>query len=205
LLEGGWRRSGMIFYKNDCPGCSSCIPIRLAAAELAPSPSQRRCLKKNKDLSVVLSPLEYREDRFLMYKSYSLARHDYAELDPDGEREAYRTFLIRSPLPGAISDYYLDGPGGRRLIASGYLDILPSGISSVYFVFDPGCSRRSLGVYSVFKEAELCLSIGKPWYYLGFWVPGSPKMDYKASFRPNETSSARGWEKAPGGPGTLTN
>lgn len=95
--------------------------------------------------------------------------------------------MIGSPLT-AITEYR-DGTG--RLCGAGIIDILPAGLSSVYFIFDPDEGRRSLGYYSVFIEASLALRMGKPFYYLGFWVPGAPTMDYKADFHPLQVAVAQ--------------
>jgi leucyl-tRNA---protein transferase len=192
-LESGWRRSGSLFYKNACPGCRSCVPIRIGTATFKPSPSQRKVLERNADLRIELSRGEYREDRFLLYSRYSAARHGGGEESGDG-REAYRRFLIESPVPTLITDYYFDGPDGPRLVGNGYLDELPAGLSSVYFAFDPNFSKRSLGVFSVLAELDLCREMEKSWYYLGFWVEGSKKMAYKARYRPHELAPDGRWE-----------
>ena len=35
---------------------------------------------------------------------------------------------------------------------------------------------------------------GLPHVYLGYWVNGSRKMNYKVRFRPQEHLSSKGWE-----------
>jgi arginine-tRNA-protein transferase len=37
--------------------------------------------------------------------------------------------------------------------------------------------------------------MGLPYVYLGYWVEGSPKMDYKRRFKPQEHLMARGWTR----------
>ena len=37
--------------------------------------------------------------------------------------------------------------------------------------------------------------MGLPYLYLGYWVKGSPKMDYKARFLPQERLMADGWRR----------
>jgi arginyl-tRNA--protein-N-Asp/Glu arginylyltransferase len=193
MLESGWRRSGTIIYRNECAGCSQCIPIRVSAAGFAPSPSQRRCERRNADIDMEISPLEYREDRYLLYQRYIRARHGREGDAQENNRDSYIRFLIESPLPGAIADYYARSGPERILVGNGYLDVLPSGLSSVYFAFEPEWGKRSLGVYSVLREIGLCGNLGKAWYYLGFWVPGSRKMDYKARYIPYQTSPSGVW------------
>ena len=81
-----------------------------------------------------------------------------------------------------------------ELLATGYADFLPGGISSVYFAFEPDQARRSLGAWSVLREAALARESGRRYYYLGFWVPGAAKMDYKANFAPFEVARHGHWQ-----------
>lgn len=37
--------------------------------------------------------------------------------------------------------------------------------------------------------------MGLPYVYLGYWVQGSRKMDYKRRFLPQERLSPQGWER----------
>jgi len=179
MINSGWRRSGPMFYQNHCPGCSLCIPIRIPVTRFAPSKSQRRVWKKNSDVAVVRQPTHFTEESFELYQKYQAARHDP---DDNVTHAGYLGFLGRSPVTTQMMSYYADG----RLIGIGWVDILPSSVSSVYFVFDPDYSRRSLGTFSVLKEIELCQELGKPFHHLGFYVPGSRKMTYKANFRPHQ-------------------
>lgn len=190
LLAEGFRRSGVVFYRNRCPGCSSCVPIRLDAGRFEPGRSKRRLARRNAAIAVELLPATFSPERFELYRRYTAARHAEGGERQDS-RAPYESFLIRNPLgTGAIAEYRL--PDGR-LAATGYLDVLPEGLSSVYFAFDPGLSSLSLGTWSVGRELELAASLGKRWYYLGFWVPGSPKMDYKGDFGPFEYARDGEW------------
>lgn len=185
----------MSFYRNLCSACRLCVPIRLDAETFVPSKSQRRLERVNADLSVELLPVQATEERFELYESYRRARHAKAEAAPGpadpGAFASYSSFLLESPLPTTmITDYRL--PDGK-LAATGYVDVLPEGLSSVYFAFDPGLSARSIGTWSVLRELRLARTMGKRWYYLGFWVPGSPKMDYKARFEPFEYALDGSW------------
>lgn len=96
-----------------------------------------------------------------------------------------------APTGSAIVDYRR--ASDRRLVANGYIDILPKGISSVYFTFDPDHARRSLGTWSVGRELALVREMGARYYYLGFWIPRSPKMNYKAQFPPFEIAVGGEW------------
>jgi len=44
------------------------------------------------------------------------------------------------------------------------------------------------------KEIEFCKNLGLPYYYLGYYVPGSRAMEYKSRFGPNEIWNGNGFE-----------
>ncbi|MFP4382634.1 MAG: arginyltransferase [Spirochaetia bacterium] len=189
LLKNGWRRSGSSFYLNQCPGCSLCIPLRVPTEKFVPTKSQRRTERKNTDISITVVPAGFREDVFSLYKKYNAARHD-------PEREITKTnfmnFLGMSPMDTKMMLYW----NKDLLVGTGWVDVMPGGMSSVYYAFDPDYSSRSLGVYSVLREIELCRAMGKGYYYLGFWVPGSGKMAYKANYGPHEILIQGRWRDA---------
>ena len=53
--------------------------------------------------------------------------------------------------------------------------------------------RRSLGVFAVLDHLRQARAVRLPYVYLGYWVQGSAKMDYKAGFRPMEALRPLGW------------
>ena len=68
-------------------------------------------------------------------------------------------------------------------------------VSMVYSFFDPDLERRSLGQFAIMDHLRQAAMVGLPYVYLGYWVQGSPKMDYKAKFRPMEALRPLGWER----------
>lgn len=78
--------------------------------------------------------------------------------------------------------YWLEG----KLICVGVVDWLSHSLSSVYLYYDPDFSDYNLGVYSALQEIKFCLDNEIPYYYLGFYVPGCSKMEYKAAYKPSE-------------------
>ena len=191
LISEGWRRSGTAFYQNHCPGCNLCIPLRIPVERFTPSKSQRRTVKKNRDLRIERRPVEASEEVFELYRRYSRSRHD-----PDEEVsfQAFRSFLGTSPIDTEMMLYYAE----ERLIGVGWIDVLPDSLSSVYYAFEPEESSRSLGTFSVIKEIELARELGKTWHHLGFYVPGCHKMDYKKRFGPHELLLDGEWTDSPG-------
>lgn len=177
LVGAGWRRSGRSFYQNHCPGCSLCIPIRVCPTEFRPTKSQRKCIRKNADVEVRTAPLEYTDEIYDLYARYSVERHG-----TEVSKKQYMGFLGASPITTEMMLYFAQ----ERLIGVGWVDVLTDGLSSVYFAFEPAESRRGLGTYSVIRELEEVRRREKSWLYLGFFVPTSPKMDYKARFSPHQ-------------------
>jgi arginine-tRNA-protein transferase len=74
------------------------------------------------------------------------------------------------------------------------MDVLQNGLSAVYTFFDPQASERGLGVYAVLWLIEEAKRRGLPHVYLGYLIHESPKMAYKARYRPLEVYSQGGWK-----------
>jgi leucyl-tRNA---protein transferase len=193
MLAGGWRRSGQSFYQNHCPGCRCCTPVRLPVSEFLASKSQRRVLRRNADVAVDIVTPTVDPETFALYRRYVQKRHPRESLEnPDEETpEQFEAFLVTSSVTTQAMNYRV----GDRLVGVGWIDVLPDGLSSVYYAFDPDESRRSLGTYSIMKEIDLARELGKQWLYLGFYVPGSPKMEYKGAFHPREFAVDGRWTR----------
>lgn len=175
MISSGFRRDGYFFYRNLCPNCRSCIPIRIEVRKFKPSKSQRRVLRKNQDVIITRHPVAFDQECFLLYQKYCSQKHGSVK-----DEEDYMRFLIDSPVLTDIVRYYV----GKHLIGMGWIDILPNSLSSVYFAFDPDYSSRSPGVFSLLKEIELCRDLKREWLQLGFWIKECNKMSYKNQYRP---------------------
>jgi len=176
LLDQGFRRSGTVFYKNNCPNCKLCIPIKLPVDIFQISRSQKRALKQNQDVIIRKEPLKFDFESFNLYKKFSESR-----FSTEVKEEEYHEFLAQSAVDTITMKYYLEG----ALIGVGWVDILVNALSSVYFAFDPEISKRSLGVFSLLKEIELAKSLNKQYLHLGFWIKNCQTMDYKAKYQPH--------------------
>lgn len=176
LLDQGFRRSGTVFYKNNCVDCKSCIPIKIPVDLFKISRSQKRTLKQNRDVTIAESALNFDNESFNLYRKFSETRFSTPVLEKE-----YQEFLMQSAVDTKMMKYYI----GKRLVGLGWIDILVNSISSVYFAFDPDESKRSLGVFSVLKEIELAKSLNKHYLHLGFWVKDCQTMKYKAQYQPH--------------------
>ena len=66
----------------------------------------------------------------------------------------------------------------------------------IYSFFDVGPdARKGLGTYIILDHIIRAARAGLPYVYLGYWVRGSKKMDYKSRFRPIEALTREGWER----------
>ena len=194
LTHAGFRRSQNIAYRPACEGCDACVSVRLPAPEFLFSRGQRKVLARNDDLSRDLVEAEATQEQFALLKRYLAHRHpgggmtdmtwpDYIAMVED---TAVRTHLIEYRLPSTDG-----GPGD--LVAVTLADLLSDGLSMVYSFFDPEMVRRSLGVFAILDHVRQAHAVRLPFVYLGYWVEGSPKMDYKAQFRPMEVLKPLGW------------
>lgn len=196
LTHAGFRRSQNIAYRPACDACDACVSVRLPVPEFSFSRSQRRILNRNADLSRDLVEAEATTEQFDLLKRYLAHRHpgggmtdmswsDYVSMVED---TAVRTHLIEYRLPSPDG-----GPGD--LIAVTLTDLLSDGLSMVYSFFDPEMERRSLGVFAILDHVRQAAAVKLPFVYLGYWVQGSSKMDYKAAFRPMEALRPLGWTR----------
>lgn len=182
LLAQGERRMGRYFYRTACVGCQACEAIRVPVREFVPSRSQRRSIRKNRDVEVQLAPVDVDAERIELYNRHKRLRGlDSEESGSIGERE-YWAFLGDSHVRTIDVRYLVEG----RLVGLSVVDFGNRSASSVYHYFDPIESRRSLGVFSVLAEIDLCREMGLDWYYLGYWVRDCQHLAYKSQYLPHE-------------------
>jgi arginyl-tRNA--protein-N-Asp/Glu arginylyltransferase len=188
LMDRGFRRSGAVFYAMACPGCLACVPLRVPVAGFQPSRSQRRARQRNRDVRLQVAAPELSAAKYAMYQRYV----DFQHPGRGGANpyEQFRNWLYDPVVPTLEATYWL----GDQLVAATILDVTPQAVSSVYHYFEPEEAKRSLGVYSVLAEIEWTANSGRPYYYLGFWIEGSPTMHYKRRYQPNELLQAGRWQ-----------
>jgi arginyl-tRNA--protein-N-Asp/Glu arginylyltransferase len=191
LMDLNFRRSGPVFYRPDCVGCSACRMLRIPAAEFVPSRAQKRCAIRNRDIEVRVQIPTPSEKKRLLFERYLRARHDGSM---DASKDGFEEYLYRSPIESVEIEYRCEG----QLIGVGIADVEPRALSAVYCFFDPEEERRSPGVLNVLTLLEECRRRRLPYLYLGYWVEGSRTMHYKADYRPCELLRPDGsWERRP--------
>jgi arginine-tRNA-protein transferase len=98
--------------------------------------------------------------------------------------------LVRSHI---VEYRYTSGRDRGALAAAALVDVLRDGLSLVYSFFDPDAGARSLGVYTILDHIAQARAAGFEHLYLGYWIRGSEKMDYKAQFQPLELLQRGEW------------
>ena len=187
-LAMGFRRSGRHVYRPNCAACHACTPVRIPVARFVASRSQRRCLARNADLSVVAKPALRTDEIFGLYRRYVETRHAGGGMDDPSESD-FDAFLSCAWSQTQFVEFRLDG----RLMAIAVTDVLPDALSAVYTFYEPDQSARGLGTLGILSQVSLARDAGLDYLYLGFWLDAHPKMDYKKTFRPLEALTGRHW------------
>ena len=201
LTQGGFRRSQTIAYRPACETCRACISVRVLVDEFEPSGNMRRVLKDNRDLIGVASPNRPSSDQYSLFRRYLDARHrdggmadmtvlDYSMMIEDSHVDTQVVEYRRRGIDSGIT-----GRGTDDLVAVSLTDEMSDGLSMVYSFFDPEEAHRSLGTFMILDHIARAKALGLPYLYLGYWVEGSKKMDYKARFLPQERLMPAGWAR----------
>lgn len=193
LVHGGFRRSHAMAYRPDCPTCSACVPVRVIVEKFRRGRSFRRVWSKNADLTAFDLAAGATADQYHLFVRYQRSRHYGGEMSLMDFQD-YATMVEDSPLDTRLIEFRAaDGD----LVAACLADRLGDGLSAVYSFFEPGLAERSLGNHMVLWLIERAQTLGLPYVYLGYWIGGSPKMAYKARFRPLQGLGPAGWRYLP--------
>jgi arginine-tRNA-protein transferase len=194
LTQSGFRRSQMVAYRPACEGCNACVSVRIVVKGFAATRNQRRILKRNSDLLRRETPAEATREQFALLRTYLDARHAGGGMSDMGLFD-YVAMVEETPVDTHIVEYRKatdDGTAGP-LMACALSDVLRDGLSMVYSFYHPGDEARSLGTQMILDHIAAARARGLPYVYLGYWIDGSAKMDYKSRFQPLEALGPEGW------------
>ena len=189
LMNRGYRKFGMAFFRPVCEGCQECRPVRVPAAQFKPDRSQRRAWKRNQDLEVRFARPQVDAQRLDLYTRYHHAqalRKHWPEQRIDVDE--YSASFIYNPVPSVEITLWEN----EKLLAAVLTDITPNVVSGIYHFYDPEYAQRGLGTYCMLQTIELARRLEKTWTYFGFYVRGCSSMEYKARFHPCEIMGTDG-------------
>jgi leucyl-tRNA---protein transferase len=189
LARAGFRRSHSIAYAPACPGCRSCVPVRVVVGEFSRKRTLGRTWRENEDLLAVKVPARATNEQFDLFTRYQQGRHTGSDMALMGYYE-YSAMVEDSPIDTFMVEFR-DRMGA--LIAVCLTDRTNDGLSAVYSFFETKTERKSLGNFIVLWLIEHARKISLPYVYLGYWISDSPKMGYKARFQPMESLGPTGW------------
>ena len=171
---------------------SGCSP-----SEFTPNATQRKILRRHADLEVSACRPWSTEEQYALLRRYLAARHPgggMAEMD----EQDYADMIEQTPVRTYVIEYRepsVDGKPGK-LVGACLSDQQGDGLSMIYSFYDVGeGARKGLGTYIILDHIVRAARAGLPYVYLGYWVEGSDRMAYKASFQPLERLGRDGWRR----------
>lgn len=200
LSRQGFRRSQNVLYRPSCADCTACLSARIRVADFTPSRTQRRVLKRNAALRRTATSPWATEEQFELFRRYLDHRHADGGM-ADMDIFEFAAMIEETPVKSRVIEYRdsaaprAEGTrGARPLVAVCLTDVLDDGVSMVYSFYDPERIDASLGTYLILDHVEIARRAGLPYVYLGYWVPGSRKMGYKANFAALEIFKGGAWQ-----------
>lgn len=193
LSKQGFRRSQNVLYRPSCAECSACLSARIRVADFEPSKSQKRIFKRNRVLQREATSPWATEEQFELFRRYLESRHADGGM-ADMDIFEFAAMIEETPVKSRVIEYWDRTGDDEKLIATCLTDVLDDGLSMVYSFYDPDMSRNSLGSYIILDHVRIAQEAKLPYVYLGYWVPGSPKMGYKSGFSALEVFRAGQWQ-----------
>jgi leucyl-tRNA---protein transferase len=194
LSKQGFRRSQNVLYRPSCAECSACMSARIRVADFKPSKSHKRILRKNAHLLRDATAPWATEHQYELFSRYLEARHADGGM-ADMDMFEFSAMVEETPVRSRIVEYSTAHNLYERteLTAVCLTDLLDDGLSLVYSFFEPDLHKNSLGTYMILDHIKIAQEAGLPYVYLGYWVPDSPKMGYKAGFNALEVFTKGAW------------
>ncbi len=200
LSRQGFRRSQNVLYRPSCESCVACMSARIRVADFKPSRTQRRIQTRNSAIRRLATSAWATEEQFELFRRYLDSRHADGGM-ADMDIFEFAAMVEETPVKTRVIEYRCNGddlshvkPGDDHLAGVCLTDVLDDGLSLVYSFYDPVLRPSSLGTYIILDHIEIARAAGLPYVYLGYWVPGSRKMDYKARFDALEIYKGGVWQ-----------
>lgn len=188
LIKRGFRRSGEYVYRPGCSTCSACTPVRVQCARFKPRRTDKRNRAQNRDIVVDYKKAGFTQEYFELYQRYLSSRHANGGMD-NPDPQDFERFLLNPWGETLFLECRLDG----EVIAVAVTDAVSEGLSAVYTFYDPDYQARGLGRLCILQQIDLCATMNLPYLYLGYWIDGCKKMQYKTEFKPQQHFDGQNW------------
>ncbi|MEP5152464.1 arginyltransferase [Planktotalea sp.] len=192
LSKQGFRRSQNVLYRPSCAECSACLSARIDVSAFTPSKSQKRIRNRNSHLLRRATSPWATEEQYALFSTYLEARHAMGGM-VDMDVFEFAAMIEETPIRSRVIEYVNEEDSALTAVC--LTDVHDDGLSMVYSFYDPELTRQSLGTHIILDHIDIARDAGLPYVYLGYWVPGSPKMGYKANFSGLEVFSNGEWKK----------
>jgi arginine-tRNA-protein transferase len=166
------------------------MSARIRVADFVPSKSQKRVKKRNSHLERRATSPWATEAQYDLFRNYLDSRHASGGM-ADMDMFEFAAMVEETPIRSRLIEF--TDRQSEELRAVCLTDILDDGLSLGYSFFDTDFDKDSLGTFIILEHIAIAIDLGLPYVYLGYWVPGSPKMDYKSKFSGLEVFHDRAW------------
>ncbi|MBB4640128.1 arginyltransferase [Rhizorhapis suberifaciens] len=193
----GFRRSQNVAYRPSCAGCTACVSVRVVTHEFQANATQRKLLRRNDDLVVTACKPWSTDEQFELLRRYLKSRHPGGGMTEMDEMD-FADMVEQTPVESYVIEYREPSDTGApgRLVGACLTDRQSDGLSMIYSFFDPHHpTRPGLGNYIIMDHILRARRAGLPYVYLGYWVEGSKRMQYKIRYRPLERLGKNGWTR----------
>ncbi len=191
LWEHGWRHFGMFFFRYATlakqNGRYHVTPLRLQLANFSLSTSQKRVLKKNQDLRLEIRDAVIDETKEALFDRHKTR---FADNVPDSIYDFFTPHPALIPCPAKEICLFQN----EQLIAASFLDIGAQSTSSVYSIYEPTETNRSLGIYLILLSIAYSQKLGMTHYYHGYAYREPSHYDYKKRFSGLEQFDWEAWK-----------
>ncbi|MDB5683258.1 MAG: arginyl-tRNA--protein transferase [Sphingomonas bacterium] len=192
----GFRRSQSVAYRPSCLDCTACVSVRVVAGGFEPNATQRKLLRRHSDLVATACKPWTTEEQFALLRRYLSTRHPGGGM-ADMDEFDFADMIEQTPVNTYVVEYReptVDGVPGR-LVGACLTDHQSDGLSMIYSFFETSeGARDGLGTYIIMDHILRAARTALPYVYLGYWVEGSARMQYKTRFQPIERLGPAGWQ-----------
>ncbi len=134
----GFRRSQTVAYRPSCLDCQACVSVRVVAQHFKPSSTQKREMKRNRDLIVTECRPWATDEQFELLTKYLSVRHPDGGMSTMDEMD-YADMVEHTPVTSYLVEYREPNETGEpgRLVGACLTDRQGDGLSMIYSFYDP--------------------------------------------------------------------